>query len=513
MRFSRRSGILLHPTSLPGPYGAGDLGFSSYHFVDWLVTAGQSLWQVLPLGPVGMANSPYMSLSAFAGSPLLIDLDELVRRGWLDANHLQQCPDFPTHRVDYENVVSFRIERLREAAERFAQKGSSADKAQYELFCREHASWLNDYSLFQALNDRHHGALWSQWEKELVSRKATALRKAAKELGAGIEFHKFTQWCFYEQWKLLRKYANERGVKLVGDIPIFVAHHSSDVWANPHEFHLDAHGNPTRVAGVPPDYFSETGQRWGNPLYRWDVMKEERYAWWVERFRASFELFDFVRIDHFRGFAACWQIPSSEKTAVKGKWVNGPGGDLFKAVEKKLGKLAIIAEDLGLITPDVVELRNKFEFPGMKVLQFAFANGPEDVFLPHNYVPNCVVYTGTHDNDTTRGWYEKATERERDHVRRYLTVSGDEIHWDLIRAASRSVADMCVVPMQDVLGLGSEHRMNLPGTTKNNWEWRFAWDWAKPYHADTLYEITALNNRCKPDRLSLPLYPSNMTKP
>ncbi len=513
MRFARSSGILLHPTSLPGPFGSGDLGPAAYHFIDWMVVAGQRIWQMLPLGPVGLANSPYMSHSAFAGSPLLIDLQELVARGWLDPAALSSAPGEAPRRVDYDRVGAFRMKHLRAAAQQFFRRGTDADRTDYQAFCKDNAEWLDDYALFQAIDEQFGHKSWTGWDAALVHRQPAALASVAKDLRDEVGFHKFTQWCFTRQWTGVRTYANERGIKLVGDIPIFVAHHSADVWAHPDAYSLTPDGEPTVVAGVPPDYFSKTGQRWGNPLYRWDVMEREKYRWWIERFRATFRYFDILRIDHFRGFEAYWEIPAKEKTAERGRWVKSPGADLFKTVQRKLGKLPIIAEDLGFITPEVVALREQFEFPGMKILQFAFAGDPKNHFLPHQYEPNCVVYTGTHDNDTTRGWFEKATERERNFVTRYTRGDGREINWDLIRLAEQSVADLAIVPFQDVLGLGSEGRMNFPGTTTGNWEWRFSWDEVGPDHALRMYEATALANRCAPDRLPLPPYPSGKPVP
>jgi 4-alpha-glucanotransferase len=503
MKFPRSSGILLHPTSLPGPYGSGDLGASAYQFVDWLVSAGQTLWQMLPLGPAGMANSPYMSLSAFAGSPLLIDLEELLSRGWLIQKDLQPFPVSSNPRVQYPEVTVWRMNLLWKAAQNFFEHGNEKDRQQYAAFCEEEKKWLNDYTLFQALNDHYGGKEWVVWDRDLVHRKPSALRQAAEEWTAQVNYHKFMQWCFARQWKKLKKYANDRNIKLVGDIPIFVAHHSADVWSNQEAFSLNKDGRPLIVAGVPPDYFSEDGQRWGNPLYRWDVMKRQKYSWWIERFKKTFELFDILRIDHFRGFEAYWRIPAKEKTARIGKWVKGPGQDLFKAIIKELGTLPIIAEDLGVVTPGVTALRETFGFPGMKVLQFAFSTDPNDNFLPHVFTKNYVVYTGTHDNDTTIGWYEKASEHERDFVRRYCNTNGSEIHWDLMKLALQSVADIAVIPFQDVLGLGSEGRMNFPGTVDGNWEWRFTWEQLDPWITNRLYELSALYGRTTADRLNL----------
>ncbi len=504
MKFQRSSGILLHPTSLPGPYGSGDLGQAAYHFVDWLLAAGQKLWQMLPLGPVGYGNSPYMGLSAFAGNPMLIDLQELCTRGWLDARELAGAPECNPKRIDFARMIQFRSEILSRASDGFFTHASDSDGKAFETFCKEHRDWLEDYALFMALNTRFKNKVWSEWDSDIAHRKPSALQKIKSSLTNEINFHKFTQWCFARQWKSLRKYANKKGIHLVGDIPIFVAHDSADVWSNPNSFYLDNDLNPTVVAGVPPDYFSETGQRWGNPLYKWNIMKKEKYAWWIKRFQATFDLVDILRIDHFRGFVGYWEIPATEKTAVKGRWADGPREGLFNAVEKKLGKLPIIAEDLGVITPEVVSLRDKFQFPGMKVLQFAFSDGPANAFLPHQYHENSVVYTGTHDNDTTVGWFKAATKAERSFLTQYVRTDGREIHWDLIRLALRSVAVMSIFPFQDILGLDSEDRMNLPGTTKGNWEWRFSWDQVHPEHASRLYQETALSSRTSPDRLELP---------
>ncbi len=503
MNFSRSSGILLHPTSLPGSFGSGDLGEEAYKFIDWLVSAGQSIWQMLPIGPAGMANSPYMSLSAFAGNPLFIDLHELVSLDLLKKEELHSWENGSQHRVDYSKVTTARMELLSIAARRFFERCSHEDQEQFEKFCNSEKSWLDDYALFQALNQQHGGRLWVHWDHDIVQRKQEALKIAAVKLKAHVDFNKFTQWCFARQWGRLKKYANENNVKLVGDIPIFVAHHSADVWSNQEAYHLNADGMPTSVAGVPPDYFSKDGQRWGNPLYRWDVMKQQEYKWWIDRFRKTLSLFDIIRIDHFRGFEAYWEIPAKEKTARVGRWVKAPGAELFKAIKRKLGSLPIIAEDLGVVTPEVTALREKFNFPGMKVLQFAFSTDPEDNFLTHNYEKNYVVFTGTHDNDTTIGWYEKATEHERDFVRRYCVTDGWQINWDLITLALRSVADIAIIPLQDIIGLGSEGRMNFPGTVESNWEWRFTWDQIQPWETNRLYELTALNGRCKPDKLNL----------
>ncbi|EHR72684.1 4-alpha-glucanotransferase [Burkholderiales bacterium JOSHI_001] len=478
MRFPRRSGVLLHPTSLPGPHGSGDFGPSAYHFVDWLVAGGQRLWQILPLGEIGLGNSPYMSRSAFAGNVLLIDLGELQRRGWLGEDDLAPVPGLADQAVNFNAVLPYRMDRLQRAAARFQAQASPAERADLAAFCAAHASWLDNYALFMALVEQHSGSDWCDWPAPLARREPKALAAAREAHAERIAFWTFCQWCFFRQWGLLRAYANQRGVQIVGDAPIFIALQSAEVWARPELFELDAAGRPTVVAGVPPDAFTAEGQRWGNPLYRWPAHAAEAYAWWIERVRRTFELVDIVRIDHFRGFAAHWEIPASEPTAQKGRWVPGPGEALFRAIGQALGPLPIIAEDLGVITPDVDALRLAFKFPGICVLQFAF--GPEGVseprFLPHRHTPDSVVHTGSHDNNTTLGWWAESGEEVRHHLREYLASDGRTVNWDLIRAACASVADTAVHPMQDVMGLGSEHRMNFPGTPEGNWTWRFHWD-------------------------------------
>lgn len=497
MHFARSSGILLHPTSLPGPYGSGDFGAAAYHFVDWLVTAGQKLWQILPLGGIGPGNSPYMSSSAFAGNVLLIDLDELRERGWLMADELAEHPGFSAERVDYGVVHRYRMEKLRLAAGRFVP----AAHPEFAAFCEEEQTWLDDYALFMALADSNGWADWADWEPGLAARDERALARAEKALAEPVAFWKFCQWCFFRQWHALKDYANARGVQIVGDIPIFIAYQSAEVWANQHLFELGEDRRPLVVAGVPPDYFSETGQRWGNPLYRWDVHEREGYAWWIERMRRTVALVDIVRIDHFRGFADYWAIPADEATAVNGSWRPGPGAKLFHAIRAALGGLPIIAEDLGIITPEVTALREQFGLPGMRILQFAFGGAADNAFLPHNYQPNTVVYGGTHDNDTAIGWFAAATAHERAFVCGYLGVDGSEINWDLIRAASQSVADLAIHTFQDVLGLDGAHRMNLPGKPEGYWEWRFDWEQVEPRHAARLYEVSAVHGRCGMERL------------
>ncbi|MDB5842848.1 MAG: 4-alpha-glucanotransferase [Polaromonas sp.] len=500
MTFPRASGVLLHPTSLPGPHGCGDFGPAAFHFVDWLVAARQSLWQILPLGGIGPGNSPYMSSSAFAGNLLLIDLAELQQRGWLDDADLQPDAAFSDARVDFGAVVPWRMARLQQAAARFAQSASAADQSDFAGFCLHHAGWLEDYALFMTLNALHGGRDWCDWPAPLARREPQALQEAGAAHAERIAFWKFGQWCFYRQWKKLRAHANAHGVKIVGDAPIFIAGQSAEVWARQDLFELDAAGRAQVVAGVPPDFFSATGQRWGNPLYRWSAHAAEGYAWWIERVRRTFELVDIVRIDHFRGFAGYWEIPAGEPDAIRGRWLPGPGAALFDAIENALGELPIIAEDLGQITPDVDALRKQFGLPGMRILQFAFgedgANDNANAYLPHNYERNTVVYTGTHDNNTTQGWWLDAAPALRQRVLDYLgTGDGHDIHWQLIRAACASVADTAIHPLQDVLGLGAEHRMNLPGQGEGHWEWRFTWNQVRPFHAERLAGFGALYRR------------------
>ena len=495
MRFTRSSGILLHPTYLPGPHGCGDFGPDAHRFVDWLADSGQRLWQILPLGGIGPGNSPYMSSSAFAGNVLMIDLGELRDRGWLDDADLASTQALSHVRVDFSAVIPYRMDRLARAAERFARSSSQQDRSEFEAFCRSQASWLDDYALFMALADHFEWRDWSDWDAGLARRDASALIEAATRHASRIAFWKFCQWGFFRQWTRLKTHANNRGVQIVGDAPIFIAYQSAEVWARPELFELDAAGKPTVVAGVPPDLFSSTGQRWGNPLYRWSAHADEGYAWWIERVRRTLSLVDIVRIDHFRGFAGYWEIPVDQATAEHGRWLPGPGAPLFDAIAQALGDIPIIAEDLGLITPDVNVLRKQFGLPGMRILQFAFDGGSGNHFLPHNHECDTVVYTGTHDNDTTIGWWDKATPREREHVTEYLRTDGREIHWDLIRAACGSVADMAIHPMQDVLGLGGEHRMNFPGKSSGYWEWRFTWDQVVPEQGERLNALCTLYRR------------------
>lgn len=506
MSFPRSSGILLHPTSLPGPFGIGDLGPEAYCFADFLIEAGQSLWQVLPLGPTGYGDSPYACYSAFAGNTLLISPERLIEEQLLDQSDLFDLPVLEPSRVDFQTVHHFKDVLLQKAFSRFQQHANQPLRQEFGDFTQSAEDWLDDYALFRAIKESHGGASWNEWSPEFVRREPEAITTAQKQLYNQIEAHKFYQFLFFRQWFALKSYCNERGIKFIGDLPIFVAQDSADVWTNPHEFKLDENGVPVVVAGVPPDYFSTTGQLWGNPLYNWDRMRAEGFRWWIERVRATLQTVDIVRIDHFRGFAACWEIPGGDKTAERGQWVPAPGRELFKAILEALGNLPIIAEDLGVITPDVVALRDEFGFPGMRILQFAFSSDAQNHDLPHNYHPNVVVYTGTHDNDTTVGWFNSVAgpgstrsaeqiEREQQFCLRYLNTDGREFHWDFIRAVLASVANTAVVPLQDLLGLGTGARMNLPNTIAGNWSWRYQAGDLTPEIRERLKSLSELYGR------------------
>ena len=470
MNFNRTSGVLMHPTSFPGRYGIGDLGPSAHQFIDWLADAGCKLWQVLPLGPTGYGDSPYQCFSAFAGNPYLISPDFLLRDDLLHSDDLAKIPEFPDDKVDYGRLIPWKLNLLERSFIRF-KTAPEPVRREYKQFCAENESWLDDFALFMALKEANGGGAWGGWPEPLRKRDAAALAEAGKRHADAVDRFKFYQFAFFRQWNELHEHARQRGIQVIGDIPIFVAYDSADVWSSPDLFYLDDVGQPTVVAGVPPDYFSPTGQLWGNPLYRWEVLKARGYDWWIARFRAMLSMVDVVRLDHFRGFAGYWEIPAGSPTAEHGRWAPGPGVDFLQAVRSALGELPIIAEDLGEITPDVVELRDRFELPGMKILQFAFS-GPDNEFLPHNYVPNCVAYTGTHDNNTSRGWYETAPEHEGDFARRYLRVDGSDFAWDLIRTVWSSVAVYAIASMQDLFSLGGEARMNYPSRLGGNWEWR-----------------------------------------
>lgn len=498
--FPRSSGVLLHPTSLPGRYGIGDLGDHAFRFVDWLESAGQSVWQILPLGPTSYGDSPYQTLSAFAGNPNLISLDKLVEDGLLTPEDLADTPDFPTDKVDYGWIIGFHDEKLSLAYQRFKATAQEKARKPFENWCRDNADWLNDFALFVTLKKKNNGRPWTEWDDEGEALyQPASLAKARQQHADAIEEQRFRQWLFYTQWYALKYYANKKGIRIFGDIPIFVAHDSSDVWANKTEYFLDEKGHPTVVAGVPPDYFSATGQRWGNPLYRWNLMKANDYQWWISRMRAILQLVDYVRVDHFRGFEAYWEIPASEPTAIKGQWLPGPGEDFFKVLAAKFGALPIIAEDLGVITPGVEKLRDDFNLPGMKVLQFAWSS-PTNPFLPHNHTTNCVVYTGTHDNNTTIGWWLNETDDGTRHfVRKYLSRDIYEINWELMRVAMMSPAHTVIFPLQDLLNLGAEGRMNTPGVESGNWTWRFTEDMIPGDTHQRLSHLTWLYQR-RPDQ-------------
>jgi 4-alpha-glucanotransferase len=492
---TRSSGVMLHVTSLPGPHGIGDFGPDAYRFVDWLASAKQRLWQWLPTTPVGPGDSPYQSPSAFAGSPLAVALEPLVERGWLDRIELPAVP-FPTHCVDFRRVIPWREEQLRRAAAGFEARATQAEREAFDAWCRSEEAWLDEYALFMALFMAAGMKPWWDWAQPLRQRDAAALVKARKIHAREIAFWRFVQWCWDEQCRALKRYANERGIALVGDIPIYVADNSADVWSRPDLYELGDDGLPTVIAGVPPDDLGPDGQRWGNPIYKWDRMAAEDYAWWTARARRVLAQADIVRIDHFRGFAGYWEIPSSSPTAKVGRWVAGPGLPLFQAIEKQLGRLPIIAEDLGLITRDVVELIDACGFPRMKVLIFGFGGDGTHEFLPHNYDPNTIVYTSTHDTDTARGWWDQAAEHERHFAGAYLACDAKGFHWAAIRACMNSVSRLAVFPLQDVLGLPTRNRMNLPGTlTPANWSWRFEWPMLSDEHARVLALMAATSGR------------------
>jgi 4-alpha-glucanotransferase len=501
MRLPRASGILLHPTSLPGRFGIGDLGPSAVAFLDFLAETGQRWWQMLPVGPVGHGHSPYQSPSSFAGNWLLISPERLAADGRLEPRDWADYPDLPADRVDFEAVARAKGRLLRSAFGRFG-----VGDAGFRDFLHANARWLDDYALYMALKDAHDHKGWNDWEPDVAARKPEALARWREKLADEVRFYQFEQYMFDVQWKHLREECRKRQVQLIGDLPIFVSQDSADVWARPDLFQLDAQGRPTVVAGVPPDFFSETGQLWGNPLYKWEAHAAENFGWWVSRLKASLDRVDLVRLDHFRGFEANWEVPGDAPTAATGRWALGPGAAFLMAVKDALGGLPLIAEDLGNITFEVEALRDRFEIPGMKVLQFAFGNDPlAEVYLPYSYAPHCIVYTGTHDNDTTVGWFTTAAVEstqtpeeiaaERAFVRRFVGTAGEQIHWDLIRLSSGSVADTVIFPLQDVLGLDSAARMNVPGRSEGNWAWRFRAEQLKGEPKARLADITAVYSR------------------
>ncbi len=508
MRFPRSCGIILHPTSLPGRYGIGELGAEAYRWVDFLAAARQKIWQVLPLGPTGFGDSPYQSFSAFAGNPLLIALDELVENRLIDPGELEDRPAFPENEVDYGSVIPWKMALLRRAAAAF-RKGAAPDlRADFGDFQTRHSDWLEEFALFMALKEAHGGAVWTEWDRPAAMRRPVALSEWRNRLADEVFAHKFAQYLFFRQWGRLRDHCRQRGIRILGDMPIYVANDSADVWANPDLFQLDANGRPAVVAGVPPDYFSATGQLWGNPIYRWDELARRGYGWWILRFQATLGMVDMIRLDHFRGFEAYWEVPAGDKTAENGRWVKGPGGDFFDAVEGVTGKLPLVAENLGVITEQVEAIRTRFGYPGMSVLQFAFGTDPQGPdFRPHNYPRERVAYTGTHDNDTTAGWWtseagpgstrsEEDIIREREFAAAYLGFrDDDEINWVFIRTVLASVADVALYPLQDVLGAGSEARMNLPGSPSGNWRWRFRHTDLKPDLARRLKDMARMYDR------------------
>jgi 4-alpha-glucanotransferase len=496
MNFERSSGVLLHPTSLSGPFGIGDIGPEAYRWIDFLADVGCRLWQILPLGPTGYGDSPYQCFSAFAGNPYLVSPEAMFEAGLLDSEDLLALPDFPKDRVDFGTVIPWKLRILDRAFTRFQEaKSHGIIFDEFEVFRQNHAHWLSDFALFMAIKEAYGGGAWVNWPKSLRNRAPAAIEKARKIHSELILRQEFRQFLFFHQWEALKAYANSRGVMIIGDVPIFVAHDSAEVWAQPHLFYLNNLGKPTVVAGVPPDYFSKTGQLWGNPLYRWDEHAQNGFAWWLSRLRAVLNLVDIVRLDHFRGFAGYWEVSARAKTAVKGRWVPGPGQAFFQAVANNLGELPIIAEDLGVITPDVVEIRDRFNLPGMKIIQFSFHGDPEEPFLPHNHIENCVLYTGTHDNDTSCGWYARINEKERDFYRRYLGRDGHDVAWDFIRACWSSVAVFALAPMQDLLNLGNEARMNYPGNPSGNWSWRMPDDALSESVRNRLMEFNYLYSR------------------
>jgi 4-alpha-glucanotransferase len=486
--FERSAGILLHPTSLPGRYGIGDLGNEAYNFINFLEAAGQTIWQVFPLGPTGYGDSPYQSFSTFAGNPLIISPQALAEDGLLTYQDLENVPDFDPNDIDFGRVIPYKFSLLSKAYKKFLV--SSQPKDDYAEFCRENASWLEDYALFMAVKVHHGGVSWTQWDKDIAFRKDGAVEKWRNKLQIEVDYYKFIQFEFFKQWKAIKIYANEKNIKIIGDIPIYIPYDSTDCWANKELFSVDKKGKLEKVGGVPPDYFSATGQLWGNPLYRWDVMEKDDFAWWKKRISNMLGLVDIIRIDHFRGLEAYWEIPGNAPTAQTGRWLKAPGEKLFNSIKKHLGSLPIIAEDLGVITKEVEHLRDQFEFPGMKILQFAFGKDMENKFLPHNFTKNCIVMTGSHDNDTTRGYYERVKNDGSDiyeFTQKYLDYYGEDITAELIRTAYSSVANLVVIPMQDILNLGNKARMNFPGKVGGNWTWRFRWDMV-PYDISGKYK-------------------------
>ncbi|HOJ34596.1 MAG TPA: 4-alpha-glucanotransferase [Candidatus Hydrogenedentes bacterium] len=502
MKLPRSSGVLLHPVSLPGPYGIGDIGSDSEEFLQFLLEAGQRFWQVLPLGPTGYGDSPYQAYSSFAGNPLLISPDVLLQEGLLDQEDLENRPSFLDDRIDYGSVIQWKSALLRRAHQNFLQRKPTSLWNDFLTYCEAEKSWLDDFALFMALKETHGYRVWTEWETELIQRDPAALSHAAEKLASLVESHKFVQFEFAREWQSLHNLAAGEGILIIGDIPFYVAHDSADVWANQNLFRLDKSGNPVAVAGVPPDYFSETGQLWGNPTYRWDVLEDSGFAWWCERVKKTLTQVDVVRLDHFRGFEAYWEVPAGEPTAERGEWVKGPGAALFQAIKKSLNdRLPIIAENLGLITEEVEALREQFQLPGMAVFQFGFGHDAKTSAFPlHKYTRDLVAYTGTHDNETLRAWWDelnttKTGRATRRYIKKYLSISGKDFNWSCIRALMASVADVVIFPMQDLLGLGKEARMNRPGISSGNWAWRMPQDMLTSSLTSKLKELVELYGR------------------
>lgn len=495
MKFNRSSGVLLHVSSLPGADGIGDLGEPAYEFVDFLVDTKTRFWQVLPLTPTGYGNSPYQGLSASAGNPLFIALDALIPIGLLSKNDLAHRPHFPRTRIDYGSVIPWKMEKLHLAYLNFKKLSPDGLVDQFKSFCRKNKNWLDDFALFMTIKNQQDLQSWDCWPKELRFRDAAGLKKFHKENSIPIEEQKFQQFLFFDQWMRVKKYANEHGVQIIGDIPIFVGYDCADTWTNPNLFYFDKDLKPTVVAGVPPDFFSKTGQLWGNPLYDWKKHKTSGYAWWIERIQQTLQLVDVIRLDHFRGFAGYYEIPAGSKTAEHGKWVKGPGKDLFDALYKHFGELPFIAEDLGVMTPDVIELRERYHLPGMKIVQFGFNPSPEKGFLPHNIDANAVAYTGTHDNSTAKGWFKSVPKNAQENFRNYTGGSKESVPHAMIRILWQSVALFAIAPMQDLLELGDDARMNFPGTLGGNWEWKLDEKWHTARLQKWLLEMNLLYDR------------------
>ena len=506
MSLLRSTGVLLHPTSLPSRGGIGDFGPAAYEFIDFLADGRQGLWQVLPLGPVGYGNSPYSSISAFAGNPLLISLEHLAEHGWIDGARVPDLPNAVSD-VNYDQVRAAKLPLLFEAAKNFLRNNNPPQRARFDAFCAQNSWWLEGFVLFEALWQKYQKP-WNEWPRELMHRQPAALDRARGELGAELEIGRAIQFAFFEQWSALREYCSARGIRIIGDIAIFVNYDSADVWTHPDIFRLKADLSPEVVAGVPPDAFSETGQRWGNPLYRWDVLRARGYEWWVQRLRWATQTCDLLRIDHFRGFEGCWEIPAHQPTAEHGRWVPGPKDEFFNRVREVLGALPFIAEDLGVITAEVNALRQRLGIPGMRVLQFGFGDPGAHIYLPHRFENNTVVYTGTHDNDTTVGWWKSlATAEERAAAQTYFGPLDERgVHWAFVRAAQASVADLCLIPLQDILGLDSSARMNTPSRTDGNWRWRYQPGALTRELRDALSKLAEVTDRivAKPSEKSAP---------